>query len=781
MSRIISSVLLIALLAADLCAQTVRSGQKQTNVTGKDVMADMPWRMQKNNQAGNPNGLPVLVYIKDADVIGANADVVYIDISIKNADDASFGNPITFSSYSDSAFLSLFSCKSTTDAAFGVQDFDSGLPVKDASHTIQFTSDYSSLFNIHYTRVDQEFWYFVFTVPAEMLAGFDDIIDVKVYFSLDWEADDELYFRVFRYNDPLPSLPGYCRGDAHYHTMYTNNSAEYGCPAEATKEMAQYIGLDWIAATNHSCDYDNYGVDIQQNRSRERNEIQLINSQDSSMIFLHALEASNVNNEDNVVHMLCYPDPANPLQMPFIGDGNGDLSSTDVSIDDALAVLQQCNGFAFAAHPFATGDKLSALISGGIWNIGDAAFPVNGDSIPGHDVVICNDPVLSSDLYSTNASELFKDNLLGGQIWNYRNSVYTTDESFNPWDVLYDSGTDMFSIYNIADITEHTNRLLPGLEVSKFFWKKGLQLKNANNAVQNYRFFISAGTDAHGDFNYCNTNFVYGVTGDISDDALGKLTSLTYCPGGKGSNGSNILSAMQSGHIVLSDGPVVGISLDLNGSPGPEFVGGDEVLMSYGQYSDADIVINAASSDEFGRLDRLRLILGTEDGEIVSVYHFSTYTTWTEFVVSLDSLVQAAGNIDINEYFYLRAELSTDKQYGVYGPLYGKTSEIFRSYTNPLWVVRPDSASGLDDDENMQLRVFPVPFKDQFYVEMHNSSDEKMNFTICDAAGKIVFEEEQSVAAGQSRMALRPDLQRGVYFLTVHCSNGTKTMKLIKE
>lgn len=781
MSRFVCFVFLAVFLAADIFAQTIRSEFKQANVTGKDVLADMPWRMQKNNEAGNPNGLPVLVYIKDANVIGANADVVYIDISIKNADDASFGNPITFSTYSDSSFLSLFSCKSTTDAAFGVQDFDSGLPVKDASHTIQFTSDYSSLFDIHYTRVDQEFWYFVFTVPAEMLAGFDDIIDVKVYFSLDWEADDELYFRVFRYNDPLPSLPGYCRGDAHYHTMYTNNSAEYGCPAEATKEMAQYIGLDWIAATNHSCDYDNYGVDMQQNRSRERNEIQLINSQDSSMIFLHALEASIVNSEDNVVHMLCYPDPANPLQMTFVGDGNGDLSSTDVSVDDALAVLQQCNGFAYAAHPFATGDKLSALISGGIWNIGDAAFPVNGDSIQGHDVVICNDPVLSSDLYSSNASELFKDNLLGGQIWNYRNSVYTTDESFNPWNVLYDSGTDMFAIYNIVDITEHTNRLLPGLEVAKFLWKKGLQLKNANNAFQNYRFFISAGTDAHGDFNYCNTNFVYGVTGDISDDALGKLTSMAYCPNGKGSNGSNILSAMQSGHIVLSDGPVVGISLELNGSPGPEFVGGDEVLMSFAQYAGADIVLNAVSSDEFGRLDRLRLILGTEDGETVTDFHFGAYSLWTEMVVSLDSLVKATGNIDINENFYLRAELSTDKQYGVYSPLYGKTSEVFRSYTNPLWVVRPDSASGFDDDGELKLKVYPVPFLDQFYVEMQNSSGEKMNFTICDAAGKIVFEEERSVVAGQSRMAFRPDLQRGVYFLTVQCGNETKTMKLIKE
>ncbi|OFY09569.1 MAG: hypothetical protein A2W94_13285 [Bacteroidetes bacterium GWE2_42_42] len=772
---------LFLLFASHVWSQSENMQLRQTNVAGKDVMADMPWRMQKNDAGGSSNGLPVLVCIKDANVTGAYADVVYIDISIKNADDASFGSPLTFGSYSDSAFLSLFSCKSTSDASFGVQNFDASLPVKDNAHTIQFTADYSSLFDIHYSRVDQEFWYFVFTIPAEKLAGYDDIIDLKIYFSLDWEDDDELYFRVFRNDELLPSLPGYRRGDVHYHTLYTNNSAEYGCPLEATKKMGEYIGLDWIASTNHSCDYDNYGAGILQNWTREKNEIQTLNSLDSSLILLHALEASVVNTNDNVVHLLCYPDPANPLSLPYIGDGNGDLSSTDVSIDNALNSLQLCNGFAYAAHPFAAGDKLSALIDGGIWNLNDAAFPANGASMPGHDVVVCNDLSVASDLYSDNASALFENYLLGGQIWNYRNSMYTTDESFNPWDVLYDSGTDVFVPYDTTNITEHFNRLLPGIEVSKFLWRKGLQLKNSNNNLQYYRFFISAGTDAHGDFNYCNTNFVYGVTGDISDNALGKLTTLAYCPAGQGADGENVLSAMKNGNIILSDGPVVSISLELNGLPGPEFVCGDEVLMTYPQYASADIILNAVSSDEFGRLDHVRLILGTEDGETSTDFVFSTHTTSKEIVLSLDSLINAAGNIGMNEYFYVRAELTTDRQYGVFSSLHGKTSEVFRSYTNPLWIVRPDSVSGFSEDVVWQLTIYPMPFYDNFYVESVNTDATDLHVILTDVAGKIIMEERRMVNAGHSKLAFSPVLQNGIYFLTIADGSKSATLKLLKE
>lgn len=772
---------LFLLLASQVWSQSENMPLRQTNVTGKDVMADMPWRMQKNDAGGNPNGLPVLVYIKDANITGAYADVVYIDISIKNADDATFGSPLIFNSYSDSAFLSLFSCKSTSDAAFGVQDFDATLPVKDNAHTIQFTAEYSSLFDIHYSRVDQEFWYFVFTIPAEKLAGYDDIIDVKIYFSLDWEADDEMYFRVFRNDELLPSLPGYTRGDVHYHTMYSNNSAEYGCPLEATKSMAQYIGVDWIVSTNHSCDYDNYGAGIQQNWTREKNEIQTLNSLDSSLILIHALEASVLNNNDDVVHLLCYPDPANPLSLPYIGDGNGDLSSTDVSVVDALSSLQPCNGFAYAAHPFAAGDKLSALVDGGIWNLNDAAFPANGASMPGHDVVVCNDLSVATDLYSDNVSELFRNYLQGGQIWNYRNAMYTTDESFNPWNVLYDSGTDMFVPYDTTNINEHFNRLLPGLEVSKFLWQKGLQLKNTNNNILNYRFFISAGTDAHGDFNYCNTNFVYGVTGDISDDALGKLTTLAYCPAGQGADGANVLSAIKNGNIILSDGPVVGISLELNGQPGPEFVCGDEVLMTYPQYTSADIILNAVSSDEFGRIDHVRLILGTEDGETQTDFDFSTYTTSEEIVLSLDSLINAAGNIDMNEYFYLRAELTTDRQYGIFSSLHGKSSEVFRSYTNPIWIVRPDSASGFSEDEAWQLNVYPMPFHDQFFIETDYTGSTDLHIILTDVTGKTVMEERRTDSVGHSKLSFSPVLQSGMYLLTITDGSKTKTVKLLKK
>jgi len=782
MNRIAFLFILMLLISGCIYSQSDTFFSRQTNVSGKDVMADMPWRMQKNNVYGNPNGLPVLVYIKDADVAGAFADVVYIDISIKNADDAAFGSPLTFGSYSNSSFLSLFSCKSTTDATFGVQDFDATLPIKDNAHTIQFTADYSSLFDIYYSRVDQEFWYFVFTIPPEKLAGFDDVIDVKVYFSLDWEADDELYFRIFRSDERLPSLPGFCRGDVHYHTLYTNNSAEYGCPIEATKIMAEYIGLDWIASTNHSCDYDNYGAGIQQNWSREKNEIQTLNSQDSSLILIHALEASLVNSNDDVVHMLCYPDPANPLSLPYIGDGNGDLSSTDISIDDALNSLQLCNGFAYAAHPFATGDKLSGLIDGGIWNLNEVAFPSNGASMPGHDVVICNDLSAVSDLYSVNATELFKNNLSGGQIWNYRNTLYTTDESFNPWDVLYDSGTDMLVPYDTTNITEHYNRLLPGLEVSKFLWRKGLQLKNANHNLQNYRFFISAGTDAHGDFNYCNTNFVYGVTGDISDNALGKLSTLVFCPSGNGSHGEQILAALKQGHCIMSDGPVISLGLDANQDGTNDYICGDEALMSFSQFSQTSVMLNCASSDEFGRIRKITLYVGTQSGEVQYEFNFSNYLIQKTLSISLDSLALKAGVDAVNEYFYIRAELETYRDYGTQSALYGRSDEVFHAYTNPVWIVHPDASSALNEFLNsaFSVAVYPNPYSHSFVVSCIVNEPSAATFSITDLSGKMLYNQSENLYAGSHEIRMNPLLQSGLYFLSVQIGQEIKTIRLLQ-
>ena len=65
--------------------------------------------------------------------------------------------------------------------------------------------------------------------------------------------------------------------------------------------------------------------------------------------------------------------------------------------------------------------------------------------------------------------------------------------------------------------------------------------------------YYSAGTDAHGSFNYTNTDDVFlgaFTSYDVHDNAVGKLSTLTYCPNGMGANGQHILSALKNGNTT---------------------------------------------------------------------------------------------------------------------------------------------------------------------------------------------------------------------------------------
>jgi len=784
MKKIIWSFLLI-------CTQLNIFGQdgdtRQTQVAGRDVVADAPWRMKKTDSEGKLNGIPVHIFIKDANLTQCNADLIYLSIYLKNATDTSFGNPITFNTYSDSAFLSLFSSKSMTDAALDIQSFDASLPVKDPNYTIQFTSDYSVLDATKYVNVNHQFWYFTITIPPDKLAGLGDIVDIKVYFSLDWETDDVQYLRVFRSDNDFPKLADWYRGDLHYHSFYTNNSAEFGLPLDATKQIAKAIGLNWMITSNHSCDYDNYGTSMKSNWSRENSEMQSLNAADSSMIFMHGMEASVNNSAGKTVHMLSYPSSAAPYSMPYIGDGNGDTTPTSVTIDDLLDSLTKYGGFSYAAHPFAGGDKLSALINGSVWNVGDPSFLANGSQMPGHDVLICNDLSSASDLYSPNSSqELFKNKLKGGQIWNYRNAMETTDQKWNPWNDEYSSSITAFAPYDSTSTYYHYNRFLQGLEVSKFLLKKGLKMKNSNNNLQNYKYFMSAGSDAHGDFNYSNTNFVYGFTADISDAAIGKPSTLVYCPSGVGQAGSNVLSSLENGHVIFSDGPLVSIGISTDGNNNTlEYIIGQEALPNTTEYLNAKLRIDLSTTSEFGKLKKLKFITGTQNGEHTLILPVDSNVFSRTYIYDLDSLIQktiTGDSINDNDYFYIRAELTTLKNYNLLKTVYKRSSENFNCYTNPIWIKKPSMIVGIKENENQGIcNVYPNPFCNFIQLHLENINASGVSVQLYDIIGTLLQSKEigSSIRKGDYSLDTK-NLPEGIYLLKVSTENKTYKFKLVK-
>lgn len=750
---------------------------KQANTIGSEVMSDIPYKIIKYDSLGNLNSIPVFIYIHDSNGSIYENDLIDISISIKNASDTTFNPALTFSSYSDTSFQNLFSCKSVYDSYFDVQDFDSSLPIKDASKTIKFTSDTNWWIPpIPLVQITQTHWYFVFTIPSEKLAGFNDIVDIRVVFNLDYATDESQYFRVFRYNDTVPEIKNWYRGDTHFHGLLTSNTAEIGFPLDASKIAARYADLDWITVTDHSCDYDNYGSSLNLNWQKLGEMIQLLNSTDNRFIYIRGVEMSINNSTGDIVHALTYPQPDDPFNMNFSGDGGGDLSGTSVSIDDLVDSLSQSGGFVYAAHPFSEGDKLSDMVGGNVWNLGQSEFPANDSPAPSSGIVICNDTLADSDIFSSNPAFVFKSSIAGGQIWNLRNSLQTTDESYDPWNANYSSVTP-FAPLDTSNILYHMKRLRQNMDIIDFIWKKSLQLKNGNPALQNWKFFISAGSDAHGSFNYANTDMTMEITGNINDNAPGKLFTVAYCPAGMGSNGENVLHALKNGHTVISDGPLLTMRI-VSGSQ--EIIIGQDTVINSDQISQAYLIIQNATSDIYGIISSIAINGYTQD----SIFSVNIPLTTDSIVLPFDDiLLDLFGTIPMDKYFILTARMETIKDYGSLSDLYKNTEERFHCFTNPVYLKINNISSVNHIIEEDKIKLYPNPCDDVLHMVFNKEINCITNISIYDITmQKINNHRYNKVNLGEIELQLSDRIYKpGLYFIEIISCQGVYTYKVIKQ
>ena len=746
---------------------------KQGNTANAEIFADTPYRIKKYDEQGELKAIPIHVFAHDADGTGFNILLMSIDISIKNAIDTNFSNIITFDNLSNSEFENLFVLKSPNNSNLDIQNFNNSNYQKSANHTIEFTDSHDAISGNDYVRINSTYWYFTIMIPADKLQGFDDIIDIKVNFNIDWGVDDETSLRVFRTMYDMPKIAGWYRGDVHYHSLFTQNSAEIGLPLEATKLAAQEIGVDWIITTDHSCDFDNYGVGMSDNWLFLQQTVQNLNEQDSSFIFIPGMETSVNNNAGNVVHALTYPSPDSMYTMPYLGDGGGDLSSTEITVDKLLDTLSYCGGFCYAAHPFAEGDKLSFAVDGSVWNLNDADFPANDEPHPSDGTVICNDLQEPSDIYSTNSNFLFKQNLAGLQIWNLRNTIETDDQNYNPWNIEYDNEILPFTEVAENETKHHLFRLLQNFDLTNFLWTKGLIEKNNNPNLQNWKFYISAGTDAHGSFNYSNTDLAYG-TGDVSDNAIGKLSTLIYSENGIGTSGKNILTGLKNGNTILSSGPIVTFGLsETQDNSNPEINIGADTVINYSDISNYSIITNARTSDIFGFIVSVILTVNTED----NIYEYPLSNTEGINSVYLDEVLEnifGENNIPTDKYFLMRVEIKTTKNYGGLSSLYRKNNEEFRSYTNPIWLKFATTTNVRNiTDGDIKISYF----NDFVTVDYNSVSNNIESIELYNSIGQVVKVYESEIQG--SINIYKSDLKPDVYFIKLNSTQGVITKKIV--
>jgi hypothetical protein len=505
------------------------------------------------------------------------------------------------------------------------------------------------------------------------------------------------------------------------------------------------------------------------------------NSADNSMLYIPGQEVAVNNSAGDLVHMLAYPSYGNPQNFPFLGDGDGDISGTSVSINTVITAVSSFKGFSYMAHPFSTADKLPTVpIGGGIYNLGDATFPGNGSNFPktgGN--IICNDLSESSDVFTTEINKFIKDALKGGQIWNVRNSLETGDDDRDPWDVK-NSSSDEFAKVDTSSLSHHIKKFRQGQEVINHINKKGLYWKNQNRFLENWKFYISAGADAHGSFNFSNTDDFIGL-GTIHDNAVGKLTTITYCPEGMGINGENVLEAMYKGHTTLSDGPILtmGISTDTRPQDNELLMGDDGIINSLLSL-DYHLNLNYTTTQEFGDVVKLILYVGTETGELsrsIALDSLNGNNLLSYNLTSILDSVFTSGGIPQDEYIYVRAEMQT-RVTGLTNEVNRTTYEDYWSFTNPIWLTFKE----IPLPEKFSIKAHPNPFNSDFNLAIENPTKGDVTIKVYDNIGNLIhtvtkYVNEQDVV--NINMA-RFDLAKGTYLVNAFMGDEKQTLKVVK-
>jgi hypothetical protein len=471
--------------------------------------------------------------------------------------------------------------------------------------------------------------------------------------------DQDFYLRVQLNAPPLPQIPNWYRGDIHYHCGYTDNPAERGYPLDVTKQAAIQAGLDWLLLTDHSTDLsaDRYKAELDDVKK----------FRDGRLMLIRGEEVTAASGKDAIwttVHMVAAPSPDDPdrgfpelknADNTVIETGDGSPSSAAMPLKDALARIAAAGGFAYAAHPF---DPISPIMRGGKW-----------------DMVL--------DFMAPGGTQL-QAGLVGLEPWN-RATLLTADDMRDPFCVRHHDITS--ACFQPDPGADQYERLEKGIKEGwQPLLQRGLGPRSDGADAPLFKTFLAAGSDAHGDLNYEATMDVVdflgkpsrGFNGYAEDNALGRISTVVYAPAGMGPRGENVLRALHEGHTVGSNGPILiaGFDRNANGSlDDPEDVGiGQEI--SCPLKSLPALQLDWVSSEEFGPLHSIELIVGTGAGELPPV----------ELPVPSAKALSSQGLVS----FDLRPILKEGSKDWKYIRLVARTRNSadneFRCYTNPIWI-----------------------------------------------------------------------------------------------
>jgi hypothetical protein len=482
-------------------------------------------------------------------------------------------------------------------------------------------------------------------------------VDLRVSIrAVDWPAQD-FYLHVRLKAPPLPQIANWSRGDIHYHSGYTDNPAERGYPLDVTKQAAIDVGMDWTMLTDHSTDLsaESYQQELDDVKSLRDGKLMLIRGEEVTvasgkgmLATIHMVAAPSPDDPDRG-----FPDPQHPEETVIL-TGDGSVAYPAMPVKKALARIVAAGGFAYAAHPF---DPISPVMRGGKWDVAVDFLAADGNQL--------------------------QAGLVGLEPWN-RSTMSTADDLHDPFCTR--PHLEQVSCFQHDPVADQYVRLEQGI---KDAWQPLLELglgpRVDGTDAPLFKTFLGAGSDAHGDLNFEGTMDVVdfsrperGLNGYAEDNALGGIFTVAYTPAGIGARGENVLRALREGRTVATNGPllIAGFDRNANGSlDDPEDVGIGQQISSPLK-SLPPLQLRWASSDEFGPVQSIRLIVGTAAGEAPAV----------EVPVPA---AQALGSSSLEPYdlHSVLGEGSPDWRYiRLIAVTRNAAGQEFRCYTNPIWI-----------------------------------------------------------------------------------------------
>jgi murein DD-endopeptidase MepM/ murein hydrolase activator NlpD len=494
---------------------------------------------------------------------------------------------------------------------------------------------------------------------------------------LGYQAGDDIYFKVqiarkdvlgilvsfskylkVHVGEPLPKPgPNWYYGDTHFHTEYTNDPKEYGGQLTAVRDAAKAMGLDFVMTTDHASDLPVAEDDDWQgwfncwdlcqaswsNLYKRINKTNELNDS-NGLPFVQGEEitcqAVDYQAEDGI-HLLVYDNNE------FISGKIDDKNHPQELLKAKLHTLytSEESAFAYAAHPMDVFDPV----------LGPVELPFGGIA------------KWTDQNYQT---ALVYDQFIGLEIWNTRKTKKHCPIG-TPGDVCPKLNLDIYVnpfnndgqwSYNVAKWDE---KLVAGVEKWDVLMKE--------NVDPLRKIFISGGSDAHGDMNYTIGGLGPLALIDLNDNAMGKVRTLVYAPGGK--NRGNILNGFRNGRSVVTDGPVVifGMDRDQNGgleANGSDVIIGDHIVLP--QTDATTFFIQWNSTDEFGDIHEIEIFRNGDTLMTLELPKDSSPNgkegsrTWSQNATMVPGT------------YYYRAEARVKDAEG---------NIVYRCYTNPIWIT----------------------------------------------------------------------------------------------